>query len=129
MAALQGSLIASSSSSTSNILFGAGMLYALGAIEPKTGSAPAVYFESATYRILTFANDVAGGGTRTNQIFLVSFLFPWPHPSFNGGAIVSYTLRGHDGKFIAAETLNHLYGYTKWNPPKAEKKSFSNLAK
>ena len=127
LTALQSSLGGASGNSANNILIGAGLLAAVGAITPKTKDNDADYKCDAKYRILTFSNDVAGGGTRTNQIFLISFLFPWPLPSYNGGAVLSYTIRDQGGSFVAGGTLNHLYGYTKWGAPKADKGAFSNV--
>jgi hypothetical protein len=90
-----------SSGANSNILLGAALLAALG----------------ATYDVLIVANDAAGGGTRANQYFFLNLFIPAPHPSYNGGAIASYTLRSNDGEYKLAGTLRLVFGYTKWDQP------------
>jgi hypothetical protein len=64
---------------------------------------------------LQFNIDAAGGNTRTNNFFLLN-LFYTPKPSFNGGVIVTYELRGPKNEFLAGDTLKVLYDYSKWKP-------------
>jgi hypothetical protein len=108
--ALQG--IISNPNSNSSILLGAALLRKLG----------------TTYGFLTVSDDVAGGGTRANQYFLINLFLPAPHPSYNGGAVVSYSLRNQDGDFEGAGTLRFVFGYTKWHEPRARKKGEDHFA-
>ena len=70
-----------------------------------------------TYHVLTIANAAAGGGTRANVYFLLNILFPAPHPSYNGGAEVAYSLRTMQGGYESADALYFVFGYTKWKQP------------
>jgi hypothetical protein len=70
------------------------------------------------YHVITLANAAAGGGTRANVYFLVNILFPAPHPSYNGGSAVAYTLRTGNGVYESADMVYFIYGYTKWHQPK-----------
>jgi hypothetical protein len=82
-----------------------------------------------SYELLTVADVAAGGNTRVTTFFLLNLFIPGPHPSFNGGAVISYTLRDQSGKFICANMLRLIYGYTKWNAPKLKKndRGFTNF--
>ena len=111
--ALQSSLASSSASPASPVLQGAGLLAAVGVIQPAVGETTPAYADTAQYRVLSFASDAAGGGTRTNQIFLISYFLPWPHPSYNGGAVISFKLTDQNGAFLAGGTLDYLFDYTR----------------
>lgn len=67
------------------------------------------------YDVLTIADTAIGGGQRANTYFLVNLFVPFPHPSYNGGAVISYTLRGSDGEYKSADTIRLAYGYGKWH--------------
>ena len=127
LTALQSSLAASSSSSSSDVLMGAGLLSSVGAIRSLGGALGTTLVGDAKYRILVFSNDVAGGGVRTNQTFLVSFFLPLPHPSYNGGAVVSFSLRDQGGALIEAHTYHYMFGYSRIKGPKSGKADYSNL--
>ena len=133
----------SSSSGVPNVILGAGLLSALGELAPNLGSSPKGppappppnspqetpgpdYVNS--YHVLTVSDDAAGGGTRANTYFFINLFIPAPHPSYNGGAIVSYTLRDRDGVFEDAETLSFVFGYTKWNQPPLRNQSDPGFA-
>jgi len=64
---------------------------------------------------LQFNIDAAGGNTRTNNYFLLS-LFYTPKPSFNGGVVVTYEVRGPANQFLDGDTLKVIYDYSKWKP-------------
>lgn len=85
--------------------------------KPKKTEAKGVDLYNTEYHSLTVNNDVAGGGTRANTYFLVNLFVPAPHPSYNGGAVVSYTFRDTDGDAMAAGTLRFVFGYGKWHSP------------
>jgi DNA invertase Pin-like site-specific DNA recombinase len=127
LTALQSSLAASATSTTSDVVLGAGLLASLGAISKAPDQDSPRLTATPSYRILVFSNVAAGGGTRTNQSFFISFFAPLPHPSYNGGAVVSFSLRDQDGKLIAAHTYHYVYGYSKWNAPKSSKTGYSNV--
>jgi hypothetical protein len=82
-----------------------------------------------TYQLLTVGDVAAGGNTRVITLFLLNLFIPGPHPSFNGGAVISYTLRDQDGLYNHGGTLRTIYDYTKWKAPKFEKdpKGFNNF--
>jgi hypothetical protein len=102
LTALQASVTDMSSSTVlPNVLLGAALANRLG----------------PNYWVLTLSDNAAGGGTRANQIFLLNLFLPAPHPSYNGGAVVSYSLRDQDGAFGSADTLRMVFGYTKWHQP------------
>lgn len=105
--------IVTTPSSNSAILFGAALFNKLG----------------DHYGFLTVTDDIAGGGSRANQYFLINLFVPAPHVSYNGGAVVSYSLRRQDGTYGAAGTLRFIYGYSKWSEPplRGNKKSYSNF--
>ena len=83
---------------------------------------------TATYDLLTAANIAAGGSQRANTYFLLNVFVPAPHPSFNGGAVVAFTLRGNDGTYKSGGTLRLVYGFTKWRPPSLHKEGDSGYA-
>jgi len=76
---------------------------------------------TSTYLVLTLADVAAGGSTRANTYFLLNLFVPAPHPSYNGGAVVSYTLRTQSGAFVSADMLRLVYGPTKWPAPPLHK--------
>ncbi len=71
----------------------------------------------AKYHVLTIVNAAAGGGTRANTYFLLNVLVPAPHPSYNGGTAVAYSLQKNTGDYESANTLYFVFGYTKWKQP------------
>ena len=112
-----------------SILLGAALLRQLG--EPDISSddkSCGQKNKEPKYSVLIVSDDIAGGGSRTNLFFLVNLFWPGPHPSYNGGAIVSYSLRDQDGNFQDAGTLRYIYGYTKWRQPPLRKKSDPGFA-
>lgn len=70
------------------------------------------------YDILTVTTAAAGGGDRANTYFLVNLLFPPLHHSYNGGAVVAFTIRHSDGSYGTGGTIRQVYGYEKWHQPK-----------
>jgi hypothetical protein len=117
--ALQASLTTSSpTSAMPTILWGGALLNAVKMGVSKTAAnteqIAACEVTAADYDVLTITNDGAGGGIRANTYFLLNVFIPAPHPSYNGGAVVSYTLRKADGTFTKAETLRLVFGYSKW---------------
>lgn len=74
------------------------------------------------FNVLSIANAAAGGGDRANTYFLLNVLVPAPHHSYNGGAVIAYTMRTSDGTYLNGGTLRLMYGYTKWRPPSLRSK-------
>ncbi len=108
LATLEKSLTDTSGSSVlPNVLAGAALLAAL---QPNGNN--------DKYDVLTLVTDAIGGGSLANQYFLVNLLFPSPRPSYNGGAVISYTLTNQDGGVLAANTLRFVFNYTKLHGPK-----------
>ena len=123
---LQQALVTSPSGSASSLVYGAAILAEVGAISDGIQLAD---FKPKGCSVLILSTDAAGGGTRTRQFLLLSFLVPWPNPSFNGGAIVSYSFKGQDGKTAKAGTYRYVSGYAKWKTPKNKDRQYSNLPK
>jgi hypothetical protein len=70
------------------------------------------------YAQLSAKTIAVGGSSRTNHNFWVELFYTTPAPSYNGGAIVSYSLVSGKNTYLAGDTLRRVYGYSKW---KAEK--------
>ncbi len=101
-AALQSAITdTSSSSGLPNVLLGAALTVTLG----------------DQYHVLSVTDDAAGGGSRANVYFLINLFIPAPHPSYNGGAVVSYSLHDDSGAYEDADTLRLVFGYGKWHEP------------
>ncbi len=81
------------------------------------------------YLVLTVSDVAAGGSTRANTYFLLNIFVPAPRPSFNGGAVVAYTLMDQKGHFKDANMYRLVYNYTKWAAPQLHKKDqgFANF--
>jgi hypothetical protein len=119
--------IAGSPYGPGSLLLGAAILRSLG--EPDVSDSTDCHNKTIPkYSVLVVTDDVAGGGSRTNLYFLLNLLLPGPHPSYNGGAIVSYSVRDQDGGFQDAGTLRFIYGYTKWKQPPLRKRSDPGFA-
>jgi hypothetical protein len=71
--------------------------------------------------ILTVSVDAAGGDTRTTHWFLQELVMPTPRPSYNGGAVVSFTLTDKTGTLLAGDMFHYMYGFSKWSNPKVPK--------
>lgn len=79
------------------------------------------------YCVLSYSVDGAGGETRVAHPFFWEVLFPTPHPSYSGGAIVSFVYSTHDGKYLTGDSLRYMYGFSKWQGCKL--KAPSNLGR
>jgi hypothetical protein len=71
--------------------------------------------------ILTVSVDAAGGDTRTTHWFLQELIMPTSRPSYNGGAVVSFTLTDKTGTLLAGDMFHYIYGFSKWSNPKVPK--------
>jgi hypothetical protein len=65
------------------------------------------------YCVLSYSVDGAGGDTRVAHPFFWEVLFPTPHPSYSGGAIVSFVYSSRDGKYLTGDSLRYMYGFSK----------------
>ena len=123
LASLQAAITdASASSGVPNVILGGALLWALG----DRGGAD----QANSYHVLTVSDDAAGGGTRANIFFFINLFIPAAHPSYNGGAVASYTLRDQNGLFEDAQTLRFVFGYGKWKEPplrNQDNKGFANF--
>ena len=71
--------------------------------------------------ILSVSVDGAGGDTRTTHWWLQELIMPTPRPSYNGGAVVSWTLTDKAGTLLVGDMLHYMYGFSKWKNPKVPK--------
>jgi hypothetical protein len=71
--------------------------------------------------ILSVSVDGAGGDTRTTHWWLQELIMPTPRPSYNGGAVVSFTFTDKAGTLLAGDMFHYMYGFSKWNNPKVPK--------
>jgi len=74
--------------------------------------------DTTDYCVLAFSVDAAGGDTRTAHWFLRELFVPTAKPSYNGGAVVSFTLSHRNGNLIDGGMLHYMYDFTKWKNPK-----------
>jgi hypothetical protein len=71
-------------------------------------------FPSNGTKLLVLQFTAAGGAYRIRHNFWVEVFWTTPDPSFNGGAVVTYTLIDPcSSSIIKANTLRYLYGYGK----------------
>jgi hypothetical protein len=75
----------------------------------------------ANFCILNVSMDGAGGDTRTTHWWLQELVMPTPKPSYNGGAVVSFTFTDKAGVLLAGDMLHYMYGFSKWSNPKVPK--------
>jgi hypothetical protein len=70
------------------------------------------------YPQLTAKTIAAGGSIRTNHNFWVELFYTTPKPSYNGGAIVAYSVYAGDNSYLTGSTIRYIYDYSIWSPSK-----------
>lgn len=67
-----------------------------------------------SYWILSPSMDGGGGDTRTRHWFLIDLFYPTWDVSYNGGAIISYTLTDNAGNPIDAAMYRYMKDWARW---------------
>ena len=69
---------------------------------------------AGSYWIFAPSFDGGGGDTRTRHWFLIDLIYPTWDVSYNGGAIISYTLTDSSGNPTDAAMYRYMKDWTRW---------------